>query len=86
MTPVSWSSKKQSTVGISVDGAEPVAMKVAIEIGRGLRYKIFILGIPLTGPTYMHGDNMSIINNTQRPESTLKKNPTPFDIIQSERV
>ena len=31
------------------------------------------MGIPLEGPTYMYGDNMSVIHNTQRPESTLNK-------------
>ena len=31
------------------------------------------MGVPLTGPTYAYGDNMSVIYNTSRPESTLKK-------------
>jgi ABC-type thiamine transport system ATPase subunit len=31
------------------------------------------MGVPVTGPSYIYGDNMSVINNTQRPESTLKK-------------
>ena len=31
------------------------------------------MGVPLSGPSYIYGDNMSIIHNTQRPESTLKK-------------
>jgi len=30
------------------------------------------MGIPTGGPTYVYGDNMSVIHNTQRPESTLK--------------
>ena len=73
MAPISWSSKKQPTVETSAFGAEFVAMKVAMETARGIRYKIRMMGIPLTGPTYMYGDNMSVIHNTQRPESTLKK-------------
>ena len=28
---------------------------------------------PMTGPTYVYVDNMSVIYNTSRPESTLKK-------------
>ena len=33
-----------------------------------------MMGLPLTGPTYVYGDNMSVIYNTSRPtESTLKK-------------
>ena len=32
-----------------------------------------MMGIPIAGPSSMYGDNMSVIHNTQRPESTLKK-------------
>ena len=32
-----------------------------------------MIGVPICGPTYMYGDNMSVIHNTQKPESTLKK-------------
>ena len=32
-----------------------------------------MMGIPIAGPSYIFGDNMSVIKNTQTPESTLKK-------------
>ena len=32
-----------------------------------------MMGVPLSGPSYIYGDNMSVIHDTQRPESTLKK-------------
>ena len=32
-----------------------------------------MMGVPISGPSYVYGDNMSVIHNTQRPESTLKK-------------
>ena len=32
-----------------------------------------MMGVPLTGPSYIYGDNMSVIHNTQQPESVLKK-------------
>ena len=48
-------------------------MKVAMETARGLWYKLRIMSVPITTPSYMYGDNMSVIHNTQRPESTLKK-------------
>ncbi len=48
-------------------------MKNGMEATRGLRYKLRMMGVPLSGPTYIYGDNMSVIHNTQRPESTLKK-------------
>ena len=31
------------------------------------------MGVPLDEPTWTYGDNMSVIHNTQTPESTLKK-------------
>jgi hypothetical protein len=48
-------------------------MKNGIETCRGLRYKLRILGVTLSGPTFVYGDNMSVVHSTQRPESVLKK-------------
>ena len=31
------------------------------------------MGVPIEGPAYVYGDNMSVIYNTSRPDSTLKK-------------
>jgi len=70
---IQWQSKKQPTIETSVFGAEFVAMKVGIETTRGIRYKLRMMGVPLSGPTYVWGDNMSVIHNTQKPDSTLKK-------------
>ena len=73
MAPIVWSSKKQSTIETSVFGAEFVALKNGMEVLRGLRYKLRMMGVRLSGPSFVYGDNMSVIHNTQRPESTLKK-------------
>ena len=73
MAPIVWYSKKQSTIETSVFGAEFVAMKVGMETLRGIRYKLRMMGVELSGPSYIYGDNMSVIHNTQRPESILKK-------------
>ena len=73
MAPIAWQSKKQAMVESSVFGAEFCAMKIGIETCRGLRYKLRMMGIPLSGPTYVYGDNQSVIHNTSKPESTLKK-------------
>jgi hypothetical protein len=32
-----------------------------------------MMGVTLGGPTYIYGDNMSTVHNSQRPESILKK-------------
>jgi hypothetical protein len=71
--PIIWYSKRQGTIETSVFGAEFVAMKVGFETCRGLRYKLRMMGVPIDEPVYCYGDNMSVIQNTQNPESTLKK-------------
>jgi hypothetical protein len=73
MALIDWFSKKQPTIETSVFGAEFVAMKNVVEKLRGLRYKLRMMGVPISGCSYVYGDNMSVIHNTQRPESTLKK-------------
>jgi hypothetical protein len=73
MAPSVWFSKRQPTVESSVFGAEFVAMKNGIETCRGLRYKLRMMGMTLSGPTFVYGDNMSVVHNTQRPESVLRK-------------
>jgi hypothetical protein len=73
MAPIVWFSKRQPTVESSVFGAEFVAMKNGIETCRGRCYKFRMMGVALSGPTFVYGDNMSVVYNTQRPESVLKK-------------
>ena len=73
MALINWLSQKQPTIESSVFGAEFVAMKLGVKALRGIRYKLRMMGVPIAGPTYVYGDNMSVIHNTQWPESTLKK-------------
>ena len=70
---VIFKSKRQATVETSVFGAEFVAMKQGVETLRGLRYKLRMMGVPISGPSYIYGDNMSVVKNTTKPESTLNK-------------
>ena len=70
---VYWWSKKQTSVESSSFGSEFVAMKQCCEYIRGLRYKLRMMGIPVEGPTYIYGDNQSVLANTTIPDSTLKK-------------
>ena len=71
--PIVLFSKKQSTIETSVFGAEFVAMKQGMETLRGICYKLRMMGVPLSGPSYIYGDNRSVVHNTQRPKSILKK-------------
>ena len=73
MASIDWISKKQATIESSVFGAKFVAMKHGIEKLRGLQYKLRMMGIPLTGLSYIYGNNKLQVTNSTRPELTLKK-------------
>ena len=73
MACIIWDTKRQATIESAGFGAEFVAMKQAMEVSRGLRYKLRMMGVAIEGPPHMYGDNMSTIHNTQHPESHLKK-------------
>jgi hypothetical protein len=84
MAPITWLSKKQATIETSIFGAEFVAMKVGVEHVRSLRYKLRMMGVPIDSIVHVYGDNMSVIHNTQRPESVLKKKSNRSAIMRSE--
>ena len=70
--PVYWISKKMSVESASF-GSEFMAMKHFCEYLRVIWYKLRMMGIPCQGPSYIFGDNQSVLANTSHPESTLKK-------------
>ena len=71
--PIYWKSQKQAGCETSSFGSEFCAMKQCTEYVRGLRYKLRMMGIPCDDPTYIYGDNKSVLSNTSIPDSTLKK-------------
>ena len=72
-SPIVWYSKKQVGIETSAFGSEFIALKTGVELIKGLRYKLRMMGVPVEGPTNVRVDNMSVVYNTTRPESTLKK-------------
>ena len=70
--PIYWWSKKQNSVESSF-GSEFIAMKQCCELVRGLRHKLRMMGISCEDPTFIYGDNQSVLVNTTIPDSTLKK-------------
>ena len=72
-SPIIWYSKKQGGIEGATFGSEFMVMKTAVEVNRGLQYKLQMMGIPMDGPSYLYGDDMSVLHNTRKPESTLKK-------------
>jgi hypothetical protein len=71
--PIVWFTKKQNTVETSSFGSEFVALSTATKKLRGLRYKLRMMGIPISGPSFVYCDNNSVVINSSRPASTLKK-------------
>ena len=69
---VQWFLKQQAMIETSVFGAEFVVMKIGMESLRGLRYELRMMGVGISGPSYIYCNNMLVIHNNQRPESMLK--------------
>ena len=72
-SPIYWSSKKQGGIETSSFGSKFMAMKQCCEYLRGLRYKLRMMGIPVEGPSFIFGDNKSVLVNSSKPDSVLKK-------------
>ena len=73
MAPVMWFSKRQKTVETSTFGSEIVALRIATELIEGMRYKLRMMGVPIDGACKVFCDNDSVVMNTTRPESPLRK-------------
>jgi len=71
--PILWYSKKQATIESSTFGSEIVAMRTCMEFVKELRYKLRMMGVPLTGPAVCWCDNQSVANGASIPEHKLNK-------------
>ena len=72
-TPVLWSSHCQGCIATSAYCAEFVAMRQVVEEAISLHYMLRCLGIPVTNPTNLYGDNFRLIQSASIPDSELKK-------------
>ena len=50
-----------------------MALRIAVELVEGLRYKLRMMGVPIDGACKTFCDNDSVVKNTTRPESPLRK-------------
>ena len=71
--PIIWFSKRQNTVETSTFSSEIIALKIAVELVEGLRYKLRALGVELKGPARIFCDNEAVVKCTSFPESALKR-------------
>jgi len=72
-TMIDCYSRKQATVESATFGAEFIAGRTAMQQTKDLRTSLRYLGVPVNGPTYMFGDNKSMITNGSVPHSKLGK-------------
>jgi hypothetical protein len=72
-TPIEMFSKRQNTVETATYGSEVVAACIAVDQIVDLRYTLQMLGVPLTGPLWMFGDNLSVVNSATMPSGKLQK-------------
>ena len=61
----------QTSVETSFYGGDFIAMKTAVEQVRGLRFKLWMMCIPIEGPTFMFGGNTSVLVNSSMPDFVL---------------
>jgi hypothetical protein len=48
-------------------------MRTAVDEAISIRYMLRCLGVPVTQPTELHGDNFGVIQSAEIPEGELKK-------------
>ena len=61
-TPMDSTSKRQATVETATYGSELVAARIATDQIVEWRYVLRMLGVPMSGPSYLFGDNQAVIN------------------------
>ena len=72
-TPIDWYSKLQSLAASATFGSEYVAGRTATDQIQDLRNTLRYLGVPVEGPSFLFGDNESVVNTASIPHSRLTK-------------
>ncbi len=72
-TPMEWFSKSQERVETATYGSEFVAARIAVDQIIEIRCALRYLGVPVTKPSYLFGDNLSVVNSATLPSGKLNK-------------
>ena len=72
-TPITWRSKRQTSVQTSTFGAEFTALKAGVEEAITIRYHLRSMGVKVSKSTPIWVDNMSVVLNATNPGSSLNK-------------
>ena len=73
--PITWHSKRQSSVMTSTFGTEFISLKKAIEEAVAYRYCCRSFGMRVAQPTTTYEDSMAVVLNSTQPGSNLNHKP-----------
>ena len=82
-TAIDWFSKLQANVETATYGSEFTALRIAVDQIHDLRYTARSLGVPIMGPTYLFGDNLSTIVSSTKSDGKIAKH---WNILSVHRV
>ena len=71
--PIEWFSKCKNQVESATYGSEFMAAHQAVEQIIDLHYTLWMLGVPIDGPSWLFGDNKSVVTLSMIPHSSLNK-------------
>ena len=71
-TPITWSSKLQTAVQTSTFGSEFTVLNKSEKKSIMIQYHLILVGIEVSKPAHIFGDNTSVVFNENNPGSTLK--------------
>ena len=72
-TPIDWYCKRQATVETATYGSEFVVARIATEQIIDIRTTLRYLGVDIQGPSFLFGDNQSVVTSSTVPSSVLNK-------------
>ena len=72
-TIVDWFAKRQGQVETATYGTEFMVARQSTERQIDLRYTLRSFGVPIDGPSWIFGDNKSVVTSSTIPHSTLGK-------------
>ena len=72
-TPIDSFSERQNQVGSATYGSEFMAARQAVEQINNLRYTLCMIGVPIEGPSWLFGDNKTVVTSSTIPHSSPNK-------------
>ena len=61
--PVGWYCKHQDTIKSSTFGSKVLALRTYLELFKNFRYKLCMMGVPISVPIYVFGNNKGVVND-----------------------